>query len=248
MNRGEGLHHDDGKIEEPGIQQAAEVEQPKPESLTVVGAEIALGKQDEALRAEEKNQDPHGAKVLTGLRKWLGIAMLSGTVSFVQMGCSPSEKSPDLDNRPRAEKLEDKEGQDKNREFLGNILENISGGEMTVKENGDAIVFRGGKFYELKGDDITKLAKLAGGYRERIEGEQDSKGMKGFVLKTRQAATLNIGVSISKIGREILIDELPTDMKNFVKSVEKIQESPKTDSGKIPDSTTAAPGANDFLK
>jgi len=244
MNRSEGLHHDENQIGEPGIQQAAEVESQRPELLTAAGAKSALEKQGEALRAEEKEQGPRASKVPSGWKKWAGIAILSGA-SLVQMGCGQAEKSPDLDNRPRAEKLEDKEGQDKNKEFLGDILESISGGEMTIKEDGNAVVYMGGKYYELNQNDLAKMAGKAGNYSERLEREKKG-GMKAFVETTRRAMKLDIVGDISR-GREIPQNELSENMRNFLESVKDTQGKSSGNSGSG-GKTVAAPGAEEFLK
>ena len=245
MNRQEGSFREEEQI----VPSTLETEQRAPELITEACAKRGLEIQDEELRGQEEKVEPRAIKAVSGWRRYAGVA--AAGLSLVAMGCSAAKEKPVSNEKPNIENSVDDKSQEKNKEFLGGIFERISGGEVTVKEDGNVVVFMGGKYYELGKDDMAKLAQGMESYRERYKRES-SGAMKAFAPKTMNAARVVVEVGISRVGHEIPSDQLTDGMKNFKKSVEDISGGATTveqeQGSGVKTKTTSASNAGDFLK
>jgi hypothetical protein len=257
MNRSEEFPRNEEQ-EEP-ILPTAEAEPQSPELLTEAGAEHGLEMQSEAIGAEEKRQpkeSTHILKTLNGKIRGIIGGVLIGMSSLVAFGCNTSETTvPGPDNTPRTEQRVGDETQEKNKEYLGGIVEKMSGGEFEITDNDNLVVnIGGGHYYEVGKDKMDKLTDVAGTLRKTVESKNQFNTAFKKANKSLVESTIRIG--IKKLGHELSSYQVSDHLKNLrtenshlkTETNKAAEEDLAPENSKIPHSQKATSSeANEFL-
>lgn len=198
-------------------------------------AETSLKEQERELDIQERDKN---RKVLTGIKSALAIALVSGA-SFLGIGyekeavAGPTEEKTKSEQKEKENIQEASEAKSLLKETLFKIADKTISGEIGISkmEDGNLVIHaKEGKYYELTNNDIKELMGISTRFQRMINGAEKHENQK-IRIKTIQAAKriveIEIREKIIKLGKPVVIENLPENLKKWEGERQKERENAK---------------------